>query len=86
MIFFSILPYFYFPKDKADDILIGVKSTALRFGDNTKYWLSGFGTAMIGGLGVTGFMCDQTWPFYVGLGLTATHVFHQVTGNTHFKN
>jgi 4-hydroxybenzoate polyprenyltransferase len=41
-------------KDKYDDMLIGVKSTALKFGDKTKHWLSGFGTIMIGGLTYTG--------------------------------
>ena len=34
---------------------VGVKSTALRFGDTTKEWISGFGTACIGGLTLSGF-------------------------------
>lgn len=33
----------YAHQDKADDALIGVKSTALRFGADTKKWLCGFG-------------------------------------------
>lgn len=32
----------YAHQDKEDDVLIGVKSTALHFGENTKSWLSGF--------------------------------------------
>jgi 4-hydroxybenzoate polyprenyltransferase len=32
----------YAHQDKDDDILIGVKSTALKFGDATAYWLSAF--------------------------------------------
>ena len=32
----------YAHQDKDDDILIGVKSTALKFGDSSIYWLAGF--------------------------------------------
>jgi 4-hydroxybenzoate polyprenyltransferase len=32
----------YAHQDREDDALIGMKSTALRFGDNTKIWLSFF--------------------------------------------
>jgi 4-hydroxybenzoate polyprenyltransferase len=32
----------YAHQDKEDDILIGVKSTALLFGDKTKFWLTAF--------------------------------------------
>ena len=32
----------YAHQDREDDALIGVKSTALRFGENTKRWLTGF--------------------------------------------
>ncbi|VDM83103.1 unnamed protein product [Strongylus vulgaris] len=56
-----------FLEDKTDDIMIGVKSTALRFGDNTKLWLSGFGAATVGGLFLTGHLAEQTWPYYVAL-------------------
>jgi 4-hydroxybenzoate polyprenyltransferase len=39
----------YAHSDKADDIAIGVKSTALRFGAASKAWLAGFGAlALIG--------------------------------------
>ena len=34
-------------EDKEDDELIGVKSTALKFGANTKPWLLGFYTATV---------------------------------------
>ena len=69
---------FYYFKDKYDDMLIGVKSTALKFGDDTKKWLSGFGGIMISGLLTTGFMCDQTLPYFVGVGITGAHLAHQV--------
>ncbi|KHJ83664.1 4-hydroxybenzoate octaprenyltransferase domain protein, partial [Oesophagostomum dentatum] len=68
----------YAHQDKADDIMIGVKSTALRFGDNTKYWLSGFGSAAVAGLALTGHLAEQTWPYYAALAATAMHLGWQV--------
>ncbi len=39
----------YAHQDKADDVLIGVKSTALRFGDASRRWIAGFyGLTVIG--------------------------------------
>jgi 4-hydroxybenzoate polyprenyltransferase len=37
----------YAHQDKTDDMLIGVKSTALRLGSQTKPWLVGFGVATV---------------------------------------
>ena len=42
-------------QDRKDDLKVGVKSTAVTFGDTTKYWLSGFGAACIGNLALTGY-------------------------------
>ena len=47
-----------FIKDKEDDLKVGVKSTALRFGDSTKDWITGFGTACISSLALCGFNAD----------------------------
>ncbi|WKX99481.1 hypothetical protein Q1695_014398 [Nippostrongylus brasiliensis] len=68
----------YAHQDKTDDIMIGVKSTALRFGENTKKWLSGFGTAAVTGLGLTGYLADQTWPYYLALAGTSAHFAWQI--------
>ncbi|CAG2254680.1 unnamed protein product [Mytilus edulis] len=68
----------YAHQDKYDDMLIGVKSTALKFGDKTKHWLTGFGTIMIGGLTLTGVALDQTWPYYAGVSITAAHLAYQL--------
>lgn len=65
-------------QDKVDDLLVGIKSTALRFGDNTKVWLTGFSTTMLGGLSMAGYVCDQTWPFYSAVGLVGAHLAHQI--------
>ena len=58
--------------------MAGVKSTALRFGDDSKKWLSAFTAAMIPGLLLTGVSCDQTWPYYVGVATVIAHLSRQV--------
>uniref|UniRef100_A0A182HYQ7 4-hydroxybenzoate polyprenyltransferase, mitochondrial n=1 Tax=Anopheles arabiensis TaxID=7173 RepID=A0A182HYQ7_ANOAR len=68
----------YAHQDKVDDLIIGIKSTALRFGDKTKLWLSGFTAAMIGNLLTAGLVCDQTWPYYTSIGLIGAHLAHQI--------
>ena len=45
-------------QDKEDDVKVGVKSTALRFGDDTKLWLTGFGTTSMGLLALSGLSAD----------------------------
>lgn len=59
-------------------MLVGIKSTALRFGDNTKIWLSAFSTVMISGLLTSGYVCDQTWPYYAAVGFVGTHLAQQL--------
>uniref|UniRef100_A0A0D9VSS4 4-hydroxybenzoate geranyltransferase n=1 Tax=Leersia perrieri TaxID=77586 RepID=A0A0D9VSS4_9ORYZ len=51
----------YAHQDKEDDLKVGVKSTALRFGDSTKHWISGFGAACIGSLALSGYSADLGW-------------------------
>nr|BAD05725.1 PGT-1-like [Oryza sativa Japonica Group] len=48
----------YAHQDKEDDLKIGVKSTAIRFGDSTKPWISGFGAACIANLALSGYNAD----------------------------
>lgn len=62
-----------------DDLIVGIKSTALRFGDNTKIWLTAFSAAMISGLLTSGYVCDQTWPFYGAVGLVGAHLAQQIS-------
>ncbi|XP_011498386.1 PREDICTED: 4-hydroxybenzoate polyprenyltransferase, mitochondrial [Ceratosolen solmsi marchali] len=61
----------YAHQDKADDLLLGIKSTALKFGDKTKFYLSCFGSAMVFNLIISGFYAHQTFPYYTAVGLTA---------------
>ncbi|KAM9811041.1 4-hydroxybenzoate polyprenyltransferase, mitochondrial [Neosynchiropus ocellatus] len=68
----------YAHQDRDDDIKIGVKSTALRFQEQTKTWLGGFSVAMMSGLVVAGINADQTLPYYAVLSTVALHLVHQI--------
>ncbi|CAO3576211.1 unnamed protein product [Absidia cylindrospora] len=69
----------YAHQDKKDDIKIGVKSTALRFGDRTPQWLGGFATTFISMTALAGYMNDQGAPFYLISVLgTAAHLAWQL--------
>lgn len=61
-----------------DDVRLGIKSTAIKFGDDTKLWLSGFGTSMIGGLVLSGLNCSIAWPYYVSVAAVGYHLASQV--------
>ncbi|KAM8866357.1 4-hydroxybenzoate polyprenyltransferase, mitochondrial isoform 1-T1 [Synchiropus picturatus] len=68
----------YAHQDKDDDIKIGVKSTALRFQEQTKPWLCGFSVAMMSGLVIAGINADQTLPYYAVISTVALHLAHQI--------
>ncbi|KAG2605758.1 4-hydroxybenzoate polyprenyltransferase, mitochondrial-like [Panicum virgatum] len=69
----------YAHQDKKDDFKAGVKSTVITFGDNTKYWLSGFGAACVSSLALTGYNADLAWPYYPFLAAAAGHLAWQVS-------
>ncbi|RUS13079.1 hypothetical protein BC937DRAFT_86376 [Endogone sp. FLAS-F59071] len=67
------------PQDKKDDIQIGVKSTALRFGTRTPQWLALFSTSFVSLTALAGYMNAQGWPFYaVSVVGTAAHLTWQL--------
>ncbi|XP_052054577.1 4-hydroxybenzoate polyprenyltransferase, mitochondrial [Apodemus sylvaticus] len=68
----------YAHQDKKDDALIGLKSTALLFRENTKQWLSGFGVAMVGALSLAGANSGQTAPYYAAVAAVGVHLAHQI--------
>jgi 4-hydroxybenzoate polyprenyltransferase len=57
----------YAHQDKEDDILIGVKSTALRLGSATRSWVWGFYAAMMALTVVAGAMAGLSWLFHIAL-------------------
>ena len=78
--FFWTLGYdtIYAHQDKEDDALIGVKSTALKLGAQTKIWLIGFYGLTIAGLGLVGTLTNLAWPFFMTLALGAVHLIWQI--------
>ncbi|CAG2107075.1 unnamed protein product [Medioppia subpectinata] len=69
----------YAHQDKADDLMIGLKSTAIKFGDQTKQWLSGFSLLMCSSLVITGVNTGQCWPYYTAVTITAANLIHQIS-------
>jgi 4-hydroxybenzoate polyprenyltransferase len=61
----------YAHQDKEDDALIGVKSSALALGANTRPWLWVFYGLTTAGFAAAGALADAAWPFYLGLAAAA---------------
>tara|TARA_B100000676_G_scaffold298869_1_gene342406 strand:+ start:22 stop:1002 length:981 start_codon:yes stop_codon:yes gene_type:complete len=68
----------YAHQDKADDLLVGVKSTALKFGDETPKWLIAFYMIAVAFLGVSGWLAELAWPYFAGVGAGIAHLLWQV--------
>ncbi|HCX67094.1 MAG TPA: 4-hydroxybenzoate octaprenyltransferase, partial [Rhodobiaceae bacterium] len=64
--------------DKEDDALIGVKSTALRFGASTKKWLWGFYGIMVAALVASGAVAGLGFFFYPVVALAAALLVLQI--------
>ena len=67
----------YAHQDAVDDAAIGVRSTALRFGDDTPRWLTGFSAATVAGLAAAGHAAGVGWPYYVGVAAAGAHLAWQ---------
>jgi 4-hydroxybenzoate polyprenyltransferase len=67
----------YAHQDKEDDILIGVKSSALRLGANTRPWLWVFYAAAVALLAAAFWQAELGWPAYVLLALAAAQLGYQ---------
>jgi|TARA_R100000322_G_scaffold103946_11_gene66074 4-hydroxybenzoate polyprenyltransferase len=68
----------YAHQDKEDDALIGVKSTALRFGASTKKWLWGFYGIMVAALVASGAVAGLGFFFYPVVALAAALLVLQI--------
>jgi 4-hydroxybenzoate polyprenyltransferase len=64
----------YAHQDKEDDSLIGLKSSALRLGDNTRPWLFGFYGVALLFIFCAGYLAELTWPFYTALIFVGGHL------------
>ncbi|OMP11634.1 UbiA prenyltransferase family, partial [Corchorus capsularis] len=74
----------YAHQDKEDDIK-GVKSTALKFGDSTKEWTSGFVVACISCLALSGYNAAIGWPYYAFLAAASAQLTWQI-GTTNLSS
>jgi len=54
----------YAHQDKEDDILVGVKSTALRLAEATPEWLAGFYALTLALISLSGWLAGLSWVFY----------------------
>ncbi|HEY4136056.1 MAG TPA: 4-hydroxybenzoate octaprenyltransferase [Alphaproteobacteria bacterium] len=77
--FFWTLGYdtIYAHQDKDDDELVGVKSTALKFGAETRPWLHGFYAATVLCLVLSGWLAGLAWPYYALLAVGGAQLFWQ---------
>lgn len=78
--FFWTLGYdtIYAHQDKEDDALVGVKSTALKFGSDSKLWVSGFYSAMLLSFAVALALSPVNMLALPGLAAVAAHLFWQI--------
>jgi 4-hydroxybenzoate polyprenyltransferase len=68
----------YAHQDREDDALIGIKSTALLFGERTKPALAVFYTAAVLLIGLAGYFAGAGLVFAAGLALFAAHLAWQI--------
>lgn len=68
----------YAHQDREDDLLIGVKSTALLFGESTRPMLAGFYAGAAALIGFAGVMAGGSWIFLLGLAGFGAHLAWQV--------
>ncbi|MFV9875888.1 MAG: 4-hydroxybenzoate octaprenyltransferase [Rickettsiales endosymbiont of Dermacentor nuttalli] len=68
----------YAHQDKTDDILIGIKSTAIRFDNGTKKWLAFFYSCVVIGLGILGYLMQLHYIYYIGLIPIICHLYWQI--------
>jgi 4-hydroxybenzoate polyprenyltransferase len=68
----------YAHQDREDDLLIGIKSTALLFGERTAPMLTFFYTAAVVLIAIAGLMAGGGWIFMLGVAAFALHLGWQV--------
>jgi 4-hydroxybenzoate polyprenyltransferase len=68
----------YAHQDRDDDALIGIRSTALLFKENTKPWLAVFYTLAVALLGIAGWGAGAGIAFSISLLAFATHLTWQI--------
>lgn len=65
-------------QDRKDDAKLGLKSTSLHLGDTPQVALTVIASGMIGGLTLTGYASELTFPFYIGVGAVGGQLLWQI--------
>lgn len=73
------------PQDKTDDVQVGIRSTALLFGEHTRPILSALSVSSLSLITYAGYMNAQGPLFYAGTGLAALQLA-RVLARTDFDN
>ena len=68
----------YAHQDKEDDETLGLKSTALKFGDTTQYWIGGFYAVALTLFTAAAVLCGVGLIVYLALAAMAAHFTWQV--------
>ena len=68
----------YAHQDKEDDVLVGVKSTALRFGAASGRWIGGFYISLVLALIAAGHLAKLSPLYWIGLLAVAGHLVWQL--------
>ncbi len=69
----------YAHQDTRDDAALGLKSTALLFGEEgSQRWLAGFSAVTLTALCVAGMAAGQAWPYYTSVAAAGAHMAWQV--------
>ena len=68
----------YAHQDKEDDAVVGVKSTALKFGDSSIYWLAGFFAISLNLIDFSLWQVKAPWPAHAGVLAAALHALWQL--------
>ncbi|KDR83575.1 hypothetical protein GALMADRAFT_85876 [Galerina marginata CBS 339.88] len=75
----------YAHQDKFDDVKVGIRSTALLFGENTRPILAGLSASSLSLISYAGYLNSQGEAFYVGIGV-ATLQLARIVYQTDFDN
>ena len=68
----------YAHQDREDDLNIGIKSTAILFGNSTNQWIVFFYGLMVAFLFLFGLLNDQNLYYFISLFFVIVHLFYQI--------
>lgn len=70
----------YAHQDKADDARVGIRSTALLFGEHTRLVLAAFSASSVSCITLAGYLNAHGAPFFLGTSLAAAQLARVVYG------